>query len=139
MPYFKGSPIHASTSEAVTNNVRIEVEAQYAPEHSQPFQNHWVFTYAVRISNESDQTVQLVSRHWIITEATGHVDEVKGPGVVGKTPVLAPGESFQYTSGCHLTTSSGVMHGTYQRLTEEGDLFDVEIAPFALQEPYTIH
>jgi ApaG protein len=131
--------MHASTSEAVTNNVRIEVEAQYAPEHSQPFQNHWVFSYTVRISNESDQTVQLVSRHWIITEATGRVDEVKGPGVVGKTPVLAPGESFQYTSGCHLTTSSGVMHGTYQMVTEEGDLFDVEIAPFALQEPYTIH
>ena len=131
--------MHASTSEAVTHNVRVEVESQYASEHSQPFQNHWVFHYTVRIGNESDETLQLISRHWIITDATGHVEEVKGPGVVGEQPVLAPGESFQYTSGCHLKTSGGVMRGTYQMVTEDGKHFDVEIAPFALHEPYTIH
>jgi ApaG protein len=136
----KDQPLHASTSEAVTNNVRVEVESQYASEHSQPFQNQWFFYYTIRITNESDETVQLLSRHWIITDAGGHVEEVRGPGVVGEQPVLAPGESFQYTSGCPLKTSTGVMHGTYQMVvTDGGKRFDVEIAPFALHEPYTVH
>ncbi len=132
-------PLHASCSEAVTNNVRVEVESQYAPERSLPFQNQWFFHYTVRITNERDETVQLLSRHWIITDAAGHTEEVRGPGVVGEQPVLAPGESFQYTSGCPLRTSTGVMHGTYQMVTEDGEHFDVEIAPFALHEPYTVH
>jgi ApaG protein len=93
----------------------------------------------VRITNEGDETVQLLSRHWKITDATGHTEEVKGPGVVGEQPVLAPGESFQYTSGCPLRTSTGLMHGTYQMVDEDGAHFDVEIAAFALHEPYTIH
>jgi ApaG protein len=136
----KDQPLHGSTSEAVTNSVRVEVESQYAPEHSQPFQNQWLFYYTVRITNESDETVQLLSRHWIITDANGQIEEVRGPGVIGEQPVLSPGESFQYTSGCPLKTSSGVMHGTYQMLfTESGEHFDVEIAPFALHEPYTVH
>lgn len=130
---------HGPTSEAVTNNVRVEVESQYAPERSQPFQSHWCFHYTVRISNEGDETVQLLSRHWIITDGGGHVDEVRGPGVVGEQPVLAPGESFEYTSGCDLKTSTGTMHGTYQMVTDDGTHFDVEIAPFALSEPYTVH
>ena len=132
-------PLHASTSEATTNNVRVEVESQFAPDRSQPFENEWVFIYTVRITNEGDERVQLLSRHWIITDATGHVEEVRGPGVVGEQPVLKPGESFQYTSSCELNTSTGLMHGTYQMVTEEGDHFDVEIAPFALDEPYTVH
>lgn len=131
--------LHASSSEAVTNNVRVEVESQYAPEHSQPFQEQWFFYYTVKITNEGDDTVQLISRHWIITDGTGHTEEVRGPGVVGEQPVLAPGESFQYTSGCPLRTSTGVMHGTYQMTGEDGTSFDVEIAPFALHEPYTVH
>jgi ApaG protein len=135
----KDQPLHACTSEAVTNNVRVEVESQYAPEHSQPFQNHWFFYYTVRITNEGDETVQLLSRHWIVTDASGRVEEVRGPGVVGEQPVLAPGESFQYTSGSPLKTSTGVMRGTYQMVTEGGEHFDVEIAPFALHEPYTVH
>jgi ApaG protein len=129
----------ASTSEAVTNNVRVEVEAQYAPEHSRPFQSHWFFYYTIRITNEGDETVQLLSRHWIIANASGRTKEVRGPGVVGELPVLAPGESFQYTSSCTLKTSTGVMHGTYQMVTENGEYFDVEIAPFGLREPYTVH
>lgn len=131
--------MHASSSEAVTNNVRVEVESQFAPDHSQPFQNHWFFHYAVRITNEGDETVQLLSRCWIITDATGHIEEVRGTGVVGEQPVLAPGESFNYTSGCPLRTSTGVMRGTYSMVTEDGVHFDVEIAPFALHEPYTVH
>ena len=139
MPEPKDQPLHACTSEAVTNNVRVEVESQYAPEHSQPFQNHWFFYYTVRITNEGDETVQLLSRHWIVTDASGRVEEVRGPGVVGEQPVLAPGESFQYTSGSALKPSTGVMRGTYQMVTEGGEHFDVEIAPFALHEPYTVH
>jgi ApaG protein len=135
----KTQPLHASTSEAMTNNVRVEVESQFAPDRSQPFENEWFFIYTVRITNEGDDRVQLLSRHWIITDATGHVEEVRGPGVIGEQPVLQPGESFQYTSSCELNTSTGVMRGTYQMVTEEGDHFDVEIAPFALHEPYTVH
>jgi ApaG protein len=132
-------PLHASTSEAVTNNVRVEVESEYAPDRSQPFESEWFFLYTVRISNLGANTVQLLSRHWVITNALGQTDEVKGRGVVGEQPVLRPGESFKYTSGCPLKTSSGVMRGTYQMMSEDGDHFDVEIAPFALHEPFTIH
>ncbi len=139
MPEFKDQPLHASTSEAVTNHVRVEVESQYAPEHSQPFQHQWFFYYTVRITNEGEETVQLLSRHWIIADAVGHTEEVKGPGVVGEQPVLEPGEAFQYTSGCPLSTSSGVMRGTYQMITSDDRRFEVEIAPFALHEPYTVH
>jgi ApaG protein len=81
----------------------------------------------------------LISRHWIITDQTGHVEEVKGPGVVGVQPVLAPGESFEYTSGCRLNTPNGVMRGTYHMKSDFEDQFEVEIAPFALNEPYTVH
>ena len=139
MPESKNQPLHASSSEAVTNHVRVGVESQYAPEHSQPLRNEWFFHYTVRITNEGPETVQLLSRHWIITDARGNTEEVKGPGVVGEKPVLAAGESFQYTSGCPLKTSTGVMYGTYQMVTGEGDPFDIEIAPFALHEPYTVH
>ena len=127
------------TSEAVTNNVRVEVESQYRADQSQPFQDRWVFQYTIRITNEGHETVQLLSRHWIITDASDHVEEVKGPGVVGEQPVLAPGESFEYSSWCQLKTATGVMHGTYQMTGEGGDHFDVEIAPFALKARYTVH
>jgi ApaG protein len=139
MTEFKAQSLHASTSEAVTNNVRVEVEARFAPDRSQPFESEWFFLYTVRITNEGNDSVQLLSRHWIITDATGHIEEVRGPGVVGAQPVLQPGESFQYTSSCELNTSAGVMRGTYQMVTEDGEHFDVEIAPFALHEPYTVH
>ena len=127
------------TSEAVTQSIRVQVTAQYSPEHSQPHQNKWFFLYTVEISNEGSETVQLISRHWIITDANHQVEEVRGPGVVGKQPVLAPGESFQYTSGCPLPTPFGSMRGTYQMVTGNGERFDVEIAAFALTEPYTVH
>ncbi|HEY7055153.1 MAG TPA: Co2+/Mg2+ efflux protein ApaG, partial [Vicinamibacterales bacterium] len=87
------------TSEAVTRGIRVHVESEYAPERSQPSQRQWFFVYTITISNESSDTVQLLTRHWIITDGTGHVEQVQGPGVVGKQPVLAPGEAFTYTSG----------------------------------------
>lgn len=126
-------------SEAVTRGVRVAVEARYSVEHSEPTQQQWFFLYTVRIVNESEPTVQLISRHWIITDAVGEVEEVKGLGVVGQQPVLARGESFEYTSGCPLSTPFGQMHGSYQMVTDRGEPFDIEIAPFTLQAPYTIH
>src|SRR5690349_19889369 len=125
------------TSEAVTRSVRVHVQSEYAPERSQPSQNQWFFLYTITISNEGAETVQLLTRHWIITDGTGHVEEVRGPGVVGKQPVLAPGESFTYTSGCPLTTPFGVMEGTYQMVTASREHFDARTAPFTLSEPYT--
>jgi ApaG protein len=127
------------TSEATTNGVRVQVVARYSPERSQPQGNKWVFLYTVTISNEGTETVQLLTRHWIITDGTGQIEEVRGPGVVGKQPTLAPGESFEYTSGCPLSSSFGIMEGTYEMVTAAGDRFDARIAPFTLSEPYTVH
>jgi len=133
------APSHPGpVSEAVTNNIRVEVLSQYNAENSRPFQDEWVFQYTVRITNESSETVQLVTRHWIITDGVGHVEEVKGPGVVGETPVLAPSESFKYSSWCRLKTPTGMMHGTYQMLRTNGEQFDIEIAPFGLRARYTV-
>ena len=127
------------TSEAVTRGVRVSVQSEYAPERSQPARNQWFFLYTVTISNEGDDAVQLLARHWIITDGKGRVEEVRGPGVVGKQPTLAPGESFEYTSGCPLPTPFGIMEGTYQMTTASGERFDAKIAPFTLSEPYTVH
>ena len=126
-----------SSSEAVTRNIRVRVQAQYDPARSRPQNSQWFFLYSVNIRNEGRDTVQLISRHWVITDGMGKVEEVRGPGVVGNQPVLGPGQSFEYTSGCPLTTPFGSMHGTYQMTTQGDEHFDVEIAPFTLTEPYT--
>ncbi|HEX5215294.1 MAG TPA: Co2+/Mg2+ efflux protein ApaG [Vicinamibacterales bacterium] len=127
------------TSEATTRAIRVSVVCEYAPERSRPHDQHWFFLYTITIANEGTETVQLVSRHWIITNGTGHVEEVKGPGVVGEQPVLGPNETFTYTSGCPLPTEFGTMEGTYQMVTKDGETFDVAIAPFTLSGPYTVH
>ena len=129
----------APLSEAVTNSIRVEVLSRYSPEHSHPRQSQWVFQYTVRITNQGNDTVQLISRHWIITDGLDHTEEVKGPGVVGKQPVLAPGESFKYSSWCPLKTPTGMMHGAYQMISAGGKQFDIAIAPFALKARYTVH
>lgn len=126
-------------SEALTRGVRVKVQSEYSADQSQPSKNQWFFLYTVTISNEGAETVQLLTRHWIITDGTGHIEEVRGPGVVGKQPTLKPGEAFEYTSGCPLSTPFGVMEGTYQMVTQSGDRFDAKIAPFTLSEPYTVH
>jgi ApaG protein len=127
-----------SFSEASTKNIRVHVEAEYDASRSSPQQSQWFFLYTVQITNEGSDTVQLISRHWIITDAIGEVQEVRGPGVVGNQPVLAPNQSFKYTSGCPLTTPFGSMHGTYQMIRQNGEPFDVEIAPFMLTEPHSL-
>lgn len=123
----------------MTRGIRVSVDARFSPEHSAPDRHHWFFLYTITIENTGDLTVQLLTRHWIITDAGGRVEEVRGPGVVGEQPVLMPGESFEYTSGCPLTTASGSMVGTYQMITPNGEEFDVEIAKFDLRGPYTVH
>ena len=127
------------SSETVTRGVRVRVKSQYDPSRSRPNQQQWFFLYTIQISNEGAETVQLISRHWIITDANGKVEEVQGPGVVGEQPVLATGQSFEYTSGCPLTTPFGTMHGTYQMTTTSGTRFDAQIAAFTLSEPHALH
>jgi ApaG protein len=127
------------TSEATTRGIRVQVLSEYAPDRSRPAEQQWFFLYTITITNDGQDTVQLLSRHWIITDGAGHVEEVKGPGVVGQQPVLGPGEKFTYTSGCPLGTPFGKMEGTYQMVSRGGELFDVNIAPFTLSEPYTVH
>jgi ApaG protein len=126
-------------SDAVTEGIRVEVMSRHAAEHSRPQQGLWVFEYTIRISNLSQEKAQLVSRHWVITDAIEGVKEVKGPGVVGQKPVLEPGESFQYSSWCRLETPTGRMEGTYQMVGEGGREFEIRIAPFGLKAPHTVH
>ena len=127
------------SSETVTHGIRVRADPRFDPRRSQPSAGRWFFLYSVTIRNESPETVQLLTRHWIITDGTGGVEEVRGPGVVGEQPVLAPGESFRYSSGCPLTTDVGTMEGSYRMVTTAGEEFDVEIAPFTLCEPGTVH
>ncbi len=126
-------------SSATTRGIRVDVESVFVPERSDPAEKRWFFAYTIRITNESSKTAQLISRHWIITDGDGDAEEVRGPGVVGKQPTLAPGQSFEYSSACPLATNFGTMHGTYQMVNEGGEQFDIEIAPFALAEPYAIN
>lgn len=126
-------------SEAITRGVQVQVESQYLESRSDPSQNRWVHIYHVTVTNQGSEAVQLVSRHWVITNAKGEEEHVQGPGVVGQQPVLRPGQVFRYTSGCPLDTSLGTMHGTYQMVTEDGEQFDAAIAPFTLAEPYTLN
>jgi ApaG protein len=128
----------APVSDAVTHGIRVEVLARHSPENSKPAEDQWVFQYTVRITNQSFETVQLVSRHWIIIDALDQVREVKGPGVIGQQPVLAPGESFKYSSWCPLPTATGLMRGTYQMTTTDGREFEVDVAPFALRARYAV-
>ena len=122
-------------SSADTRGVRVEVEPRYLPEESSPETGHYVFAYTVTIANFGKETAQLRSRHWVITDATGSIEEVRGPGVVGSQPTLAPGQAFRYTSGCVLRTPRGTMHGTFQMHLEDESCFDAEIAPFLLIAP----
>ena len=128
-----------TTSETITDGVRVQVRSRFVPERSAPTEGHWFFAYDVRISNEGTEPVQLMSRHWIITDSNGGVQQVRGPGVVGEQPLLQPGQNFDYTSACPLRTSFGMMHGSYGMAAADGRSFNVEIAPFALGQPESIN
>ncbi len=122
-------------SDRITRDIRVQVKPTFHPERSDARAGVWFFSYTVKITNEGQDTVQLLSRHWIITDANGHVEHVRGPGVVGEQPVLEPGDQFEYTSACPLPTSLGSMHGTYEMALTNGSRFDAEIAPFTLVDP----
>jgi ApaG protein len=113
---------------------QVEVQPSYLPEQSAPEQGVWSFAYTISISNTGEVPAQLISRHWIITNAIGEVEEVKGLGVVGHQPLLRPGESFEYTSGCRLRTATGTMQGSYFCVAEDGERFEVEIPLFMLDD-----
>ncbi len=122
--------------EKVTRGIRVTVHPVFLDDQSEPEDDHYVWAYQVTIANEGAETVRLISRHWRITDAKGRLTEVEGPGVVGEQPVLEPGDSFEYTSGTPLATPSGVMVGSYEMETENGDDFDVEIPAFSLDSPH---
>ena len=126
-------------SEVTTRGVKVLVRPRYHPDRSNPQRDYWFFSYTVTIENTGRETVQLLSRHWVVTDATGGEREVRGPGVVGKRPVLAPGERFRYTSFCPLQTSLGGIRGSYEMVTDEGEKFDAGVAPFTLADPETLN
>jgi ApaG protein len=128
-----------TTSSATTHGVLVQVRSQYLEEQSQPAMQRFVFAYEITITNNGTEVVQLHSRHWIITDALGEVQEVRGPGVVGEQPILSPGESFRYTSGAVLRTARGTMRGTYQMHRADGARFDAQIAEFLLERPFSLN
>jgi len=119
-----------------TNSILVTVEPTYLDDQSSPDEDHYVWAYSVKIENQGVQIVQLKNRYWHITDARGHIQEVRGPGVIGEQPVLKPGESFEYTSGTPLGTPSGIMAGTYEMTTDDGELFDVDVPAFSLDSPF---
>lgn len=128
-----------SSSTSTTHGVHVEVQPHYLAAHSDPARHHWMHAYTVTITNEGEAPVRLLSRHWVITNAHGTEEHVRGAGVVGEQPLLQPGESFRYTSGCPMDTPVGTMHGTYQMVSEAGGAFDAAIAPFTLAEPFAVN
>ena len=120
-------------------DIDVQVETAYVSEHSEPDEDRFVFAYTITLVNRGSVTAQLISRHWFITDADNRTEEVEGEGVVGEQPVLKPGEGFRYTSGAVIETPVGTMHGSYQMVTQDGDQFDAEIAPFSLSEPMAFH
>ena len=121
---------------ATTRNITVRVQPQYLSEQSDPVSDQYVWLYTINIENGGMEAVQLLNRHWIITNAVGHVEEVQGPGVIGEQPVLQPGDSFQYTSGCPLRTPSGMMVGTYEMVGPGDERFDIDIPAFSLDSPH---
>jgi ApaG protein len=126
-------------SDTTTDGVRIIVQPRFVPEQSDPDDDQYLFAYHITIRNVGTVPVQLISRHWVITDGEGKVEEVRGPGVVGYQPTLSPGEEFQYTSGCPLTTPVGTMHGSFQMVRADGERFDATIAPFRLAVPNALN
>ena len=127
------------TSSATTDGISVRVQSHYLADQSSPRDDRYVFAYTITITNDGGKPAQLRTRHWVITDGRGVVEEVRGDGVVGEQPKLSPGQTFQYTSGCVLTTSVGTMHGTYRMWRDDGSFFDAVIAPFSLASPASAH
>ena len=120
---------------AVTRQIEVTVEPNFMPERSSVENRQYFWSYTIVITNTGDETVQLKTRHWVITDATGHQENVRGKGVVGEEPVLGPGERFEYTSGVPLRTASGFMSGRYQMVSESGERFEIDVPTFSLDSP----
>jgi ApaG protein len=120
---------------AVTRHIEVTVEPRFMPERSSVDRSQYFWSYSIVITNSGPETVQLRTRHWIITDATGRKQEIRGEGVIGEQPVLAPGESFEYTSGVPLPTASGFMTGRYQMVTADGERFEIDVPTFSLDSP----
>ncbi len=125
--------------DSLQNNIKVDVETRYIEEQSNPEQNYFVFAYTITIQNQGQQTAQLLTQHWVITDSNHKVQEVKGDGVVGEQPILKPGEQFVYTSGTMLETSVGTMKGSYQMESADGSKFDATIEEFVLSTPRILH
>ena len=125
--------------QSVTRSIEVTVKPEYLPDRSSPESSEYFWAYTIEITNRGSETVQLRTRHWQITDAMGRRQDVRGAGVVGKQPVLKPGESFEYTSGTSIPTAVGTMRGSYRMVAEDGLAFDVPIAPFTLSIPRTLH
>ncbi len=120
---------------ATTRGIHVRVAVSYLPEQSSPQAGRWFWSYHIRIENDGDRPVQLLARHWKIRDSRGVEQEVRGEGVVGETPLIAPGGSFDYVSGCPLDTASGTMRGSYRMVSDDGSMFDIEIPQFSLLSP----
>ncbi|MCK5360446.1 MAG: Co2+/Mg2+ efflux protein ApaG [Gammaproteobacteria bacterium] len=123
----------------MTQQINVDVDTLYIESESSPVNSQYVFAYTITITNTGTEAAKLMTRHWVITDANGHIEEVRGDGVVGEQPHLKPGEGFQYTSGAVLKTPIGTMSGSYQMVTESGNNFDAEIPEFILSSPRTLH
>jgi ApaG protein len=125
--------------KSTTSNIQVKIATNYVPQESKPEQSYHFFAYKITITNKGQRPAQLMSRHWIITDALGRTEDVRGPGVVGLQPKINPGQTFEYESACPLHTSSGTMRGTYQMVSDQGDTFTVEIPEFFLIAPQALH
>jgi ApaG protein len=126
-------------SDTTTEAIRIRVRPEFHPERSNPERKYWFFSYTIEIANQGEQPVQLLSRHWRITDGHGRLEEVRGPGVIGQTPVIEPGRAFVYTSFCPLATPLGSMEGSYTMRRDDGTLFEARIEPFLLEDPLSLN
>ncbi len=119
-----------------TRDIKVTATPQFLAEHSEPSDGHYVWAYTIQLENSGHETVQLLNRHWKIADAQGQIQEVRGAGVIGEQPVLAPGQSYSYTSGTQLATASGIMFGEYEMVKPNGERFEVEVPAFSLDSPY---
>jgi ApaG protein len=133
------SEVLVSVQKIVSQNFQVQVAVSYVANESKPESDYHFFSYKIKITNKGSSSAQLMSRHWIITDGFGQVEEVRGPGVVGLQPKINPGQTFEYESACPLNTSSGMMRGTYQMVDSDGETFDIEIPEFYLIAPSALH
>src|SRR5215469_15797437 len=132
----RGREVRLPMYERITRGIRVHVKPKFLDDQSDPDEDHFIWSYTVTIENNGNEAVKLLSRYWHITDAIGRIQEVRGPGVVGAQPVIEPGQTFEYTSGCPLPTASGAMTGRYQMRSASGESFEAEIPAFLLESPH---